>query len=95
MPVPLKGTEFRNGVSSSIYMGNSAMVPSFTRTQCRFPLVTQSGHRDSQQGGVTTPSFPPPTFTSTEHRSELVAHDLRFRNYHPKGVEFNRPELTN
>lgn len=71
------------------------MVPSFTRTQCRFSLVTPSGHRDSQQGGVATPPFPPSTFTSTEHRSELVAHDLRFRNYHPKDVEFNLPELTN
>ena len=71
------------------------MVPSFTRTQCRFPLVTPSGHRDSQQGGVATPSFPSPTFTSTERGSELVAHDLRSRNYHPKGVAFNLPELTN
>ena len=79
-------------MSSSIYMGNSAKVPSFTRTQCRFPLVTPSGHRDSQQGGVATPSFPPPTFTSTERGSELVAHDLRSGNYHPKGVEFNLPE---
>ena len=82
-------------MSSSIYMKKSATVPSFTRTQCRFPLVTPSGHRDSQQGGVATPSFPSPTFTSTERGSELVAHDLRSRNYHPKGVEFNLPELTN
>ena len=32
--------------------------------------------------------------TSAERGSELAAHDLRFRKYHPEGVEFNLPELT-
>lgn len=32
--------------------------------------------------------------TSAELGSELAAHDLRFRRYHPEGVEFNLLELT-
>ena len=32
--------------------------------------------------------------TSAERGSELAAHDLRFKRYHPEGVEFNLPELT-
>ena len=32
--------------------------------------------------------------TSADRGSELAAHDLRFRKFHPEGVEFNLPELT-
>ena len=32
--------------------------------------------------------------TSAERGSELIAHDLRFRRFHPEGVSFNLPELT-
>ena len=32
--------------------------------------------------------------TSADLSSELAAHDLRFRNFHPDGVQFNLPELT-
>ena len=32
--------------------------------------------------------------TSAERGSELAAHDLRFKKYHPEGAEFNLPELT-
>ena len=32
--------------------------------------------------------------TSAERGSELVAHDLRFKRFHPEGVSFNLPELT-
>ena len=32
--------------------------------------------------------------TSAERGSELIAHDLRLRRFHPEGVSFNRPELT-
>ena len=35
-----------------------------------------------------------PALTSAERGSELAAHDLRFKKYHPEGVEFNLPELT-
>ena len=31
---------------------------------------------------------------SAERGSELIAHDLRFRRFHPEGVSFNLPELT-
>ena len=34
------------------------------------------------------------TITSAERGSELVAHDLRFKHFHPEGVAFNLPELT-
>jgi len=29
--------------------------------------------------------------TSADRGSELAAHDLRFRKFHPEGVEFNLP----
>lgn len=32
--------------------------------------------------------------TSVDCGSELAAHDLRFRKFHPEGVQFNPPELT-
>ena len=32
--------------------------------------------------------------SSAERGSELVAHDLRYRRFHPEGVSFNLPELT-
>ena len=32
--------------------------------------------------------------TSAERGSELVAHYLRFKHFHPEGVSFNLPELT-
>ena len=32
--------------------------------------------------------------TSAERSSELIAHDLRFRQFHPEGVSFNLPEFT-
>jgi len=32
--------------------------------------------------------------TSADRSSELAAHDLKFRKFHPEGVEFNLPELT-
>ena len=32
--------------------------------------------------------------TSAERGSELVAHDLHFKRFHPEGVSFNLPELT-
>ena len=64
MPVPFKGTEFRNAESGSTYMGKSATEPCFTTAQCRFPSVSPSGPRDSQQGGISTPPPPPPAPTS-------------------------------
>ena len=32
--------------------------------------------------------------SSAERGSELTAHDLRYRRFHPEGVSFNFPELT-
>ena len=32
--------------------------------------------------------------SSAERGSELMAHDLRYRRFHPEGVSFNLPELT-
>ena len=32
--------------------------------------------------------------TSADRGSELAAHDLRFRKFHPEGAEFNLSELT-
>ena len=60
MPVPFEGTEFRKAVSGRTYMGNSAMEPCFTTPECTFPYVSPNGARDSQQGGLATPSPPPP-----------------------------------
>ena len=34
------------------------------------------------------------TITSAERGSELIAHDLRFKRFHPEGVSLNFPELT-
>ena len=33
--------------------------------------------------------------TSADRGSELAGNDLRFRRFHPEGIEFNLPELTN
>lgn len=32
--------------------------------------------------------------TSADRGSQLAVHDLRFRKFHPEGVEFNLPELA-